>query len=95
MIVKKHLLDDNSLMLAISDEQLIGKKISSGKKQLNMDSEFYKGETMNEEKLKNLVKEAKIINAAGEKSIKFLKKLGLIEKVSFVKKIPYAQISYL
>ena len=48
-----------------------------------------------EGEIKNLVKEAKIINAVGEKSIEFLRKLGLIEKVSFVKKIPYAQISYL
>ena len=95
MIVKKHLLDDKSLMLAICDEELSGKKIDDGEKQLNLSSEFYKGEPMSEEELSLVIKEARIINAVGEKSVKFLQEQGLIEKVSYVKKTPYAQVTYL
>jgi hypothetical protein len=95
MIVKKHLLDDNSLMLAICDEGLIGKNIEDKKQQLDLSSEFYKGKIKNKKEIGMLIKEARIINVVGEKSIKFLQEKGLIEKISFIKKIPYAQITHL
>ena len=82
-------------MLAICDEELSGKNIDDGEIQLDLSSEFYKGESMNEEELSMLVKEARIINAVGEKSVKFLQIKGLVEKVSYVKKTPYAQVTYL
>ena len=95
MIVKKHPLDDNSLMLAICDEDLIGKKIEDKIVCLDLDSGFYKGESMNKEELGVLIKEARIINAVGKKSVGFLQEKDLVKKVSFVKKIPYVQITHL
>ena len=95
MIVKKHMLDDNSLMLAICDKNLIGKKIKEGKINLDLNSEFYKGEPLNKKELEKIVKKARIINAVGEKSVAFLQEKKLIKKISFIKKIPYAQLSRL
>ena len=95
MIVKKHILDDNSLMLAICDDDLIGKKIENETTCLNLDSEFYKGKALNKKEVGVLIKEARIINVVGEKSIDLLHQKKLVKKISYVKKIPYAQITNL
>jgi|TARA_B100001971_G_C17875651_1_gene375480 hypothetical protein len=93
MIVKKH-LNEGRLVLAICDNNLIGKKIEEGKLQLDLTSEFYKGEDMSEEELKTIIKKAYMINVVGKKIIDFLIKNKNIDidDIIFIKKVPHAQV---
>lgn len=92
-IVKIHKLSDGRVMLAICDSNLLDKKFEDGKLQLDLSSDFYRGEEMDDEKILSYVKRTYIINLAGEESIDFGIKYKLIEKniVVVIKKVPHAQ----
>ncbi len=92
-IVKIHKLSDGRIMLAICDPELLGKKFEDGKLQLDLSSEFYKGEEMDDEKILSYIDRTYIINLVGEESVEFGIKHKLIEKSNIVviKKIPHAQ----
>ncbi len=91
MIVKKH-LNEGKLILAICDSDILGKKFSENNIQLDLTSNFYKGEELNDNELKKLCKIAFSINAVGKKSISFLKKQGLAADILNVEGIPHTQI---
>ncbi len=91
MIVKKH-VNEGKLILAICDSNILGKKFSENNIQLDLTSSFYKGEEINDEKLKELCKMAFSINAVGKKSVSFLKKQRLVSKTTKVNGIPHAQV---
>ena len=93
MIVKVHKTPDGRKVVAICDNELVGKKFEEGKFQLDLSSSFYKGEEMDEEKARVLIKGSYILNIVGEKSIDFAMKLGIVKKESIIKikNIPHAQ----
>ena len=93
MIVKEHSTQDKKLLLAICDSNLIGKKFEEKNKQLDLTSNFYKGEAKSDQETTNLMKKAYILNLVGEKSVNLALKLELIsgDHVDSIKKIPYAQ----
>lgn len=68
-------------VLALCDEELIGKKYKEGKTVLDLDKYrvFYEGEKIDEdrEKISALVRDADSINAVGSRSIALLEELGL------------------
>lgn len=92
MIVKKH-VNEGRLVLAICDSDIIGKKFSEDNKQLDLTSSFYKGEEMEKEELKKLIKKAHIINAVGKESVSFLIKEKLVDKKNIIEieNVPHAQ----
>jgi len=93
MIVKKH-SQNNKLVLAICDEDLLGKTIEENDLILDLKSDFYRGEEMNETELKQLLVSTYIINAVGKKSIDFLKQEKLINSnnINFVNSVPHIQL---
>lgn len=93
MIVKQHKTADGKIILAVCDSELIGKKIVQGNLQLDLTSNFYKGEEMNEEKIKELFKTAYCVNMVGEKSVQLGIKQGIVDKkrVIKIKEIPHAE----
>jgi len=93
MYFKKHLTKDR-IVLAVCDEELIGKKFSEGDITLDISERFYKGEKKSEKDLERLLKNSENINLVGKKTIKFAKKLGILNKDSIItiKGIPHAQI---
>ena len=93
MIVKIHRTQDGRKVVAICDSDLIGKKFEEGKLQLDLNSSFYKGEEMGEERVIELVKGSCIINMVGKKSMEFALKLGVVDKKDIIKikNIPHAQ----
>ncbi len=93
MYFKKHLTKDR-IVLAVCDEDLVGKKFSEGGVTLNISERFYKGERKSEKDLEELLKNSENINLVGKKIIKFAIKLGLLNKDSIItiKGIPHAQI---
>jgi hypothetical protein len=93
MIVKKH-SQNNKLVLAICDEDLLGKTIEENDLVLDLKSNFYRGEKTTEQELEKLLKTSYIVNAVGKNSIEFLEKQGLIKKenAKIIAKTPCVQI---
>lgn len=93
MIVKKH-FNEGRLILAICDEEIIGRKFEENKLHLYVNHDFYKGEKIKDEELKELVRRAYMVNIVGKKSIQFMIKNKIISKgsVIYIKKIPHAQM---
>jgi len=94
MIVKTHKTENGKLILAVCDNDLIGKKIIDKDLQLDLSSNFYKGKEMSEEEAKRLFRYAYIINLAGKKAVGLALKEGLLNKknILVIKNIPHAQI---
>jgi len=93
MIVNIHKTQDGKKIVAVCDEDLIGKRFKEGNIQLDLSSDFYKGEKKNEEEIKKMFDDAYIVNMVGEKSVDLGKKAGIIleDNVLYVQKIPHAQ----
>ena len=94
MLVKVH--ESYRKIIAVCDEELLGKKFIEGKLQLDVKESFYNGESMNEDDLVLLLQEADKDDATfsfvGEKSIKAGIKANVINKkgVMKVQGIPHA-----
>jgi len=93
MLVKKHSTRDGKLILAICDSELIGKKFAQGKIQIDLTTDFYKGEEKSESEILLMIQEAYILNLVGEKSVKLALKQKLIDETHILKieGIPHAQ----
>lgn len=81
-------------VVVISDAEIIGKKFEERKLQLDLTKEFYSGEEMDEEKVKELVKNAYILHLTGKKAVEFFVKLDLVDgdKILFVDGVPHAEV---
>ncbi len=92
MIVKKH-INQGRVLLAICDDEIIGKKFEEGKKQLDLTADFFKGEKKSEEEARQLIKKATFLNLNGKKSIALGVELGFVdaENVIFISGIPHAE----
>ena len=92
MYVKVHKSEDKEIV-AVCDEDLIGKKFKDKNLILDISKEFYKGEKRNENETLAIMERANILNIAGKKSINLALKNGIILKQNIikVKGIPHAQ----
>ncbi len=95
--VKKH-STPQGLLLAMCDEELIGKVFESGKLQLDLEkyAEFYKGELMAEQLAREAAVNEEIYsaNVVGERAVAVMMSKGYVRK-SDVKKVggvPFVQI---
>ena len=83
-------------IVAICDEELIGKKFEEGKFQLEVKENFYKGEKISEEKalktMQDMLKEDATFNIVGEKSVNIALKTGIVsdQEVKEIQGIPFA-----
>ncbi len=93
MLVKKHTTRDGRLILAVCDSDLIGKKFEQGKIQLDLTTDFYKGEEKSESEILLMIQEAYILNVVGEKSVKLALKQGFIDETHIlnIQGVPHAQ----
>lgn len=93
MYVKVHSKQGRDVV-AICDENLIGKTFETKDKQLKISKEFYKGEKKNEEEIINLIKVADNLNIVGKNSVEIALKTNIVLKsdVKRIKNIPYIYI---
>lgn len=93
MIAKKHIADGRRMILAICDDELIGKKIVDGKRQLDVSTQFYGGEKLKEEEIIELIRVAYIVNAAGKNSVSCCIAAGICSEneAPSIKGVPYFQ----
>jgi len=80
------------MLLAVCDSELIDKKFEEGKGQLDLTSDFYKGDEKTEIEVSDLMRNSYIINIVGEKSVGLALKEELIseENVKKIDGVPYA-----
>jgi len=90
--IKIHKTKENGL-IAVCDENLIGKKFEEGDLCLNVSNKFYKGELMDESSAEKILIEANNINFVGENAVNLGLKLGLIlkEHILVIKGVKHAQ----
>ena len=85
-------------VVAICDSNLVGKTFEEGEFQLDVKENFYKGEEVNSEKLKDIIsnmsREDATFNIVGENSTKEALNLGLISKESIkeIEGIPFSMV---
>jgi len=93
MIVKVHQTHEGKKIIAVCDEELIGKKLKEKNIQLDLSSEFYNGEKKSENDILNLFDGAHIVNLVGKKAVNLGKKAGIAseENTLYVQKIPHIQ----
>lgn len=74
----------NDVLLAICDDEILGKTFSAGEIEITV-SEFYKGGKCNEAEALKLVRKATIINAVGNRIIKLLAEKNMVSSDSVLK----------
>jgi hypothetical protein len=98
MFVKIHKSHNIRPVVAICDDDLIGKKFEEGKRQLDVRENFYKGEQIDEEQALHIIRVQSVedasFNIVGKNSIKTAIKAGLITEkaVAKLKNIPFALV---
>ncbi len=80
------------LVVAICDENLLGKKIGNGLK-ITVEENFYHGELIDENKALEFMKKSDICNILGKKIVELALKNKFImkENIIFIGDIPHAQ----
>ncbi|MBR9692067.1 DUF424 family protein [Candidatus Woesearchaeota archaeon] len=91
MIGRIHKTHEGRVVLAVCDSDIAGKCFEEGDLQLDLNSNFYKGEEMSEERILELFKVVHIVNLAGKKAVELGKKAGIVEKVIEIEGVPHAQ----
>lgn len=76
MIVKIHKREARTVV-AVCDAGLVGQKFEENGRQLDLASDFYKGEERDEKEIGDLIRNADIVNLVGREAVK----LGLQEEV--------------
>jgi len=80
-------------VLAICDEDILGKILDDGKIHFEIKADFYQGEKLTGTQVKVLLKDSPNYNLIGKEIIKIAIELGVIEKENIIKikGIPHAQ----
>lgn len=66
------------VLIAVCDQEILGKKF--GDMNFEVKESFYGGEVCGEEELREILKDATIINAVGNRIIDFLRKEKIVEE---------------
>tara|TARA_Y100000310_G_scaffold4494_1_gene5409 strand:+ start:215 stop:514 length:300 start_codon:yes stop_codon:yes gene_type:complete len=83
----------NGLLLVITDKDILGKRFTEGKIQLDLTSNFYKGEEKEKEEVKEELEKARDIHLTGKEAVALGVELDLInnENILWVQGIPHAE----
>ncbi len=82
------------VVVAICDEDLLGKTFTEGAVKIEVSEKFYGGEKMNIREAMKIAKKATIANFLGKNAVKYAVKSKLVHKdaVMVVASIPHAQL---
>lgn len=94
MMVAKKYRTEREFLVAVCDKELLGKTLKEGEFSFHVSPEFYGGEEISEEELRELLTDATIANLIGERCVSLAIKMGFIdeEMVLFIEGVPHAQM---
>ncbi len=94
MILAKVHKSDDRIVLALCDSDLFGKRFTEEQKQLDLTSEFFRGEPVENDFLEQLVHGASCILAIGKEAIAALVGMGVLQEkeTKAIAGIPYAHL---
>tara|TARA_B100000315_G_C14143324_1_gene392314 strand:+ start:109 stop:414 length:306 start_codon:yes stop_codon:yes gene_type:complete len=94
MLVKIHKNKEGQSIAAICDKYLIGKVITEKDRQLDLNSNFFKGEEKTVDMISDIMRNADIIHVVGEKSVGVALKEELLDEqeVKSIQGVPHAEI---
>ena len=86
--------EHNDKLLAIADENLVGKSFAEGSDEITVSEDFYSENRCSEEDIIRIISEATIVNAIGKDIISLMIKENIIDegKVLNICGVPHAQI---
>lgn len=93
MMLVKHHTKDGRTIVAVCDKELINQKFEENGKQIDLTSDFYKGEERDEMEIGDIIRNADIVNLVGKRAVE----LGLAEEIISkenivtIRGIPHAQ----
>ncbi|MBD3313360.1 DUF424 family protein [Candidatus Woesearchaeota archaeon] len=94
MIVKIHKCPDGRKVIAVCDPDVLGKKFEKGELQLDLTTDFYKGEEKDKDELLAEIRKGSCnVNIAGKKSVAFFVESKIIEEDNIIEVdgVPHAQ----
>ena len=93
MIVKVHKTPEGKTLIAACDDDLLGNVYEENGKQLDLSSDFYNGNKMNDKEAGDLIRNADMVNLVGENAVKIGVEEEVIDKDNVLKvsDIPFAQ----
>ena len=82
-----------NILVAVCDEDLVGKEFHEGKLYLKISESFYKGELKTEAEVKHILFRYSYLNIVGKRSIALALELGIITQraILFIQGVPHAQ----
>ena len=85
---------DHGLLVVVTDQDLLGKAFKENKKVLDISKDFYKGEEMSLDEVKELFKHARHIHLTGKESVALGVELDYVDsmRILYVDGIPHAQV---
>lgn len=76
--------ENKETLVAVCDENLLGKEFQEGKKRIKVNKRFYRGKKVSEGEVKAAMKSATILNLVGKESVSLGIELGLINKENVI-----------
>ena len=94
MISIKMYKQGDDLVIGACDEELLGKRFSEGKLQIDVTKKFYEGERITLKTLERFLLDATIANLVGKQTVDCAIRLGLVDPdcILKIKGIPHAQV---
>ena len=92
MFIKIHKVQHGDVV-AVCDEELLGKTLEDGKYSIKVSENFYKGEKKDAGEIAPIMQSATNVNLIGKKAVALGLKLGIIRKenVIVIAGVPHAQ----
>lgn len=86
---------ENDVLLAATDEELIGRSVSQGEVEVHISEQFYGTEEADQGELRELLAECTVANLMGERCVALAKALGLVaeENVVEIEDVVHAQLA--
>ncbi len=82
------------VLLIVTDKEILGKKFEEGKKQLDLTSDFYKGEEKSKEEVKKMIIESRHVHLTGKESVAIGVEMDFVnpEHILYVQNVPHAEV---
>ena len=96
MILKSHVNQDGQKIVAIIDDDLLGHIFENDDLLLDFTSAFYQGVAVDPAEIRTHIRDAYMLNCAGEQTVRFLKEERIISDadINIIEGVPYVYVLF-